>query len=117
MTLTEQIYAQALVLCGGLDERQDALLRLLCRAAVASLTARLRPGLTPGDCQGDFVGAASLYALAALSEADGTEGIESFTAGDVTVRRSGGTGARCLRSQAELMMAPWLRDGFAFLGV
>lgn len=117
MSLTDQIFAQALLLCGSIDARQEALLQLLCSAAASSLTARLREGITPEDCSADFVGAASLFALAAMSESDDMAQIESFTAGDVTVRRSGGTGAQCLRNQARLMIAPYVRDGFSFLGV
>lgn len=115
--MSEKIFAQALLLCGSLDSRQEALLRMLCECAAASLTARLRDGIRPADCASEFVAAASLYALAAMSESDDAAQIESFTAGDVTVRRSGGTGARCLRNQAALTIAPYVRDSFAFLGV
>ena len=49
MSLAEQIYAQALVMVGSLSPEQDALLRVLCRAAKATLAARLRSGITPED--------------------------------------------------------------------
>ena len=55
MTLTEQVYAQAALLAGDLDERQTNLLKLLCGASVSSLTARLREGLTPEDCKADLL--------------------------------------------------------------
>ena len=116
MNLTDQIYAQALVMVGSLSPEQDALLRVLCQAAKATLTARLRSGVTPEDCRADFVSAGSLLALAALSESDG--GPERFTAGELTIQKSGGgTAARCLRNQAELILMPYVRDCFAFLGV
>ncbi len=116
MTLTDQIYAQALMLSGELTPQQDALLRVLCRAAKATLAARLRSSITPEDCRGDFICAGSLYALAALSESD--DAPERFTAGDLTVQRSGGgAAAQCLRRQAELLLMPYVRDCFAFLGV
>ena len=116
MTLEDQIYAQALMMAGSLDREQDALLRVLCKASKNTLEGRLRSGITPEDCRADFIAAGSLYALAALSEADKTP--ERFTAGELTVQRAGGgTAAGCLRRQAELMMAPYVRDGFAFLGV
>ena len=52
-------------------------------------------------------------ALSALDGA-GTGGVESFTAGTLSVRRISGAPA-CLAMQAEVMMAPYLRDGsFAF---
>lgn len=118
MNLTEQVYAQALLMAGNLEPKTDALLQVLCRGACASLAARLRSGITPEDCKADFIAAASLFALAALSEAEQAAQPESFTAGDVTVRKgSGGAAANCLRYQANLMIMPYLKDGFAFLGV
>ena len=115
MNLTDQIYAQALVMAGPLSPEQDALLRVLCQVAKASLAARLREGIAPEDCRADFVSAGSLLALAALSESDGSP--ERFTAGELTIQKSGGTAARCLRNQAELILMPYVRDGFTFLGV
>ena len=47
MTITDQIYAQALVMVGQLSAEQDALLRVLCRAAKSTLAGRLRSGITP----------------------------------------------------------------------
>ena len=39
-------------------------------------------------------------------------------AGELTIQRgSQSAAARCLRGQAELLMMPYVRDGFAFLGV
>ena len=116
MNLTDQIYAQALVMVGSLSPEQDALLRVLCQAAKATLASRLRGGVTPEDCRADFVSAGSLLALAALSESD--TGPERFTAGELTIPKSGSsTAARCLRRQAELILMPYVRDCFAFLGV
>ena len=118
MSLTDHIYAQALLLAGGLEARQEMLLKVLCRSAEVSLAARLREGLAAEDCKADFVAAASLFALAALTEAgDGAEP-EQFTAGDVTVRRkNSGAAANCLRYQAELTIGPYLKDRFSFRGV
>ena len=116
MNLTDQIYAQALVMVGQLTPEQDALLRVLCQAAKATLAGRLRSNITPEDCRADFISAGSLLALAALSESD--TGPERFTAGELTIQKSGGSAAaRCLRSQAELILMPYVRDCFAFLGV
>ena len=116
MTITDQIYAQALVMVGRLSPEQDALLQVLCRVAKNTLAGRLRSGITPEDCRADFIAAGSLYALAALSESDGSP--ERFPAGDLTVQRgTSSAAARCLRGQAELLMMPYVRDCFAFLGV
>ena len=118
MTLREQVFAQAALLAGDLDSRQTDLLNVLCAASTASLTARLRDGLTPDDCRADFIAAASLFALAALNGAGETADISEFKAGDLTVKRSSTDAAsRCLHNQAELMIAPYLKDRFAFLGV
>ena len=118
MTLNEQVLAQALLLAGELDARQTELLGVLCAASTASLAARLREGLSPQDCKADFIASASLCALAALSEAGGDLGLEQVTLGDVTLKRkNGNAAANCLRNQAELMMYPYLKDRFAFLGV
>ena len=41
-----------------------------------------------------------------------------FRAGDLTVKRGSSSAAsQCLYTQAELMIAPYLEDRFAFLGV
>lgn len=115
MTLTEQVFAQALLLAGDPEPRQEELLKLLCSGAVNSLTARLREGLRPEDCLADFVASASLYALAALS-AQGD--MERIVAGDVTLQRSSSdAAANCLRYQAEVIIAPYLKDNFSFRGV
>ena len=118
MSLTDQIFAQAILLSGGLLPEREALLKILCRGAEASLANRLREGLTPDDCKADFIAAASLYALAALSGMDEMDRLEQITAGDITLKRSGSdAAANCLRYQAELMIAPYLADKFSFRGV
>lgn len=120
MMLREQVFAQAALLAGELDERQQALLRVLCGAAASSLASRLKEGLTPEDCKADFIAAASLYALSGLSNADGDVQVEEFKAGDLTVRQgtvSKDTASRCLERQAEMIILPYLKDRFAFVGV
>lgn len=115
MTLTEQVFAQALLLAGDQQQRQEELLMLLCSASVNSLTARLRQGLSPEDCLADFIAAASLYALAALSA---QSDMEKIVAGDVTLQRSSTDAAsNCLRYQADVIIAPYLKDNFSFRGV
>ena len=118
MTLTEQVYTQAHLLAGDLEPRQEELLKLLCGSVVSSLTARLREGLRAEDCLADFIASASLYALAAMSRQTDTARLERITAGDLTLHRSGyDAAANCLRYQAELMIAPYLKDRFLFRGV
>ncbi len=118
MILKEQVFAQAALLAGDLTEHQTDLLRVLCAASTASLTARLKEGLNPEDCKADFIAAASLFALAALNAAE-NGGVEEFKAGDLTVKKgaSGDAASRCLQNQAELMISPYLKDRFSFRGV
>ena len=118
MILTEQIYAQALVLIRDLEDADRPMLELMCRSAEISLREKLRDGITPEDCKADFIAAASLYALSAMSEVETGTIPEQITAGDLTLRRSSGDAAACcLRYQAELMMLPYMKDRFAFMGV
>ena len=118
MSLAEQVYAQALLLAGELSEQQGKILNALCAAACACLAARLREGLRPADCKADFIAAASLWALAALNGVDEDAAVEQITAGDLTIRKgSRDAAANCLRAQAELMITPYLKDRFSFLGV
>ena len=75
----------------------------------------LRPGLTPEDCESAFVPAAAWMVLAWLQA--GEAGVASFTAGNLTIHRTG-QGAAELTAQAERLMAPYLVDGgFSFQGV
>lgn len=118
MTLKEQVYAQAVLMSGVDAAEQEVLLEVLCQSAVTGLTQQLTDGLTPEDCLADFVAAASLYALAALSEADVLMRVEQIQIGDMTLKRGGSTAAAaCLRYQAELIMAPYLKDRFCFRSV
>lgn len=118
MTLTQQVYAQAILVSGVDSSEQEALLSVLCQGAVKALTEQLRDGFTPEDCKADFVAAASLYALAALSEADALMRVEQMQIGDMTLKRGGSTAASaCLRHQAEMMMSPYLKDRFCFRSV
>ena len=116
--MTDLVYAQAALLAGQLEPQQAELLKILCQAAEVSLRNQLRDGLTAENCKADFVAAASLFALAALNEAGQAGTLEEFRAGDLTVKRSGmDTSSRCLQRQAELIIQPFLKDGFVFLGV
>ena len=118
MSLSEQIYAQALLLTQDAQEKQLPMLEVLCRSAENSLRLKLRDGITPEDCKADFVASASLYALAALSELDEEMQMEQVKLGDLTLRReSPNAAACCLRYQADRMMQPYLKDTFAFMGV
>ena len=117
--MKQRIFDQAVLLAGEMDKAREDVLYVLCGAWASSLAARLRERMTPEDCGMDFATAAALFALAdlnALEEAD----VAEFKAGDLTVKRGGSrkdAASRCLQRQAELLIAPYLKDRFAFQGV
>lgn len=118
MSLTEQVMAQVSFMARELADGDEQLLETVCRAAVSSLEARLRDDVTVEDCQADFVTAAGMIAVAALTDIGDWTGVEQLTAGDLTVRRGNShAAAEYLRSQAEMLMAPYLKTAFAFWGV
>ncbi len=120
MMIGELVFSQAKLLAGELEAKQERLLEVLCNAAVSALASRLREGLRPEDCKADFVAAASLHALASLGTALEEGEIQEFKAGDLSVKQSGTSrdaASRCLQKQAEMLMEPYLRDGFVFAGV
>ena len=111
MTLTDQVLNQAELLTGELDDTGRERLRLLCAAAVRALTAQLRDGLSPEDIREPFVTAASLMAYARWSRG---RDIQEFRAGDLTVKKGQ---AGIPEGEALALLAPYLKPGFAFLGV
>ena len=119
MTLREQVYAQAALLAGQMESERADMLSVLCTASTVSLAARLKDGLRPEDCKADFIAAASLFALATLNGVKDGESLEQISAGDLTIRKGGNSDAasNVLRNQAELMIAPYLKDCFTFVGV
>ncbi len=118
MSIADQVFSQACFMAQELTAENEALLEVVCQAAVSSLTARLRDDLSVEDCQSDFITAAGMYALAAMSDIGDWGQLEQMTAGDVTIRRGKGDGAaNYLRTQADLLMAPYLKQPFMFAGV
>ena len=118
MNLTDQVVAHVRFLAPELIGDREDLLQILCNAAVTSLSSRLRADVEPEDCQGELVTAAGMCAAAALMDMAGDDRAEQFTAGDLTVRRgTGGKGAAYLRSQAAMLMAPFVENGIPFMGV
>jgi hypothetical protein len=92
---------------------EEELLENLCRAACQRLDRRLRDGVTAEDCADAYVTAAVWLALAGLESQSGS--VSRFSAGDVTVEKSG---AGELENRAWRLMAPYVKDGdFVFRGV
>lgn len=118
MTLNEQVYAQAVMLAGTVEEDRQPLLQMFVQSAVNGLQGRLREGLTVDDCRADFLAAGALYALAALAETDQITNMERVQFADVTLVSGGASAAcRCLRRQADIIIGPYCRDRFDFRGV
>ena len=107
MSIADQVLNQAELLAGEMDER----LRLLCAVAEKQLSRQLRDGVTPEDIREDFVAVASLLAYARWSR--GQE-VQEFRAGDLTVKKGQ---AGIPEGEALALLAPYLKPGFAFLGV
>jgi hypothetical protein len=89
----------------------DALLTALCAAAEDAWKARLREGVSPEDCGEAFCCAAAFWAAADYLVSRGGSGVESFTAGVVSIRgRDGGdtaNGAQALRQAAQRLMSAY----------
>lgn len=118
MSLTEQVYTQARLMAPELTEENQAMLEAVCASAVASLKGKLRESIGPEDCMTDFVTAAAMLSLAAMTELGTMTLPDRFTAGDLTMHGGGGeTAAACLRYQAQMLMGPYIKGTFVFLGV
>lgn len=117
--MVEKIFALAKALGRVGSEDEDALTEL-CALAERELLERLREDVGVEDCEEAFRTGAAWLALSGLCVAG--EGVESFTAGGLTIRHGGGASAiersGVLRKRCEETMRPYLRDeGFVFLGV
>lgn len=107
-------------MAGQVEEGEEELLSLLCQVAEGELSSRLKEGVKPEDCAGPFVIAAAWLALSLLCVSRQEEQAESWSVGEVSVKKSVAAGeqAAVYRGQAERLMKPYCADdGFAFLGV
>lgn len=109
----------SLVQAMGSEEWDEDLVRRMCQVAQTQLTIRLRPSVAAEDCGGAFPIAAAWMALGSLHECGTDAGVESFSAGDLTIRTGSGTQrSKTLQEEAMKLMAPYCREsGFAFRGV
>ena len=117
MMLIDQICAQARVMGREMAEENPSLLEAVCASAASALRFRLRDNVRAEDCKSDFVTAAALFALAVMQEVGSFAQLEQVSAGDLTLRRGKSAAADSLRQQAELLMKPYLKESFLFLGV
>ena len=104
---------------GKVSADEEELLTTLCGAARQELTGALREGVEPEDCPETFALAGAWLVLAGLEVSRGAGQMESFTAGDVTIREGNVTDrVKMLRAQAKKLMSGWTRnDTFLFYGV
>lgn len=114
--MQDDIFSLALTISGAGEQEQE-ILRLLCSGAEACWSERLRVPVE--QCPQSFACAAAFLAAAALLDLR-CGGVESFSAGDVSVclRKSSGQAGDGLRCAAENLMAPFARpDGVWLKGV
>ena len=111
MTIADQVLNQAELLVGEVDDPGRERLRLQCAATVRILKGKLRDGVAPEDVREAFVTAASLLAYSRWSQ---THDIQEFRAGDMTVKKGQ---AADLEREALALLGPYLKSGFAFMGV
>jgi hypothetical protein len=115
MALLDEIYTMAAVFLAPDGDEAATALRTCCMASLRALEDRLRPGVTVEDCRESFICAAAWMALCGFETGLDADGVRSASAGDVSVTRS--PTADALRTQAELIMAPYIGDSFVFAGV
>ncbi len=99
-------------LAAGAGEEERPLLEMLCTAETDRWRQRLQADHTPESCGAAFWCAAALCAAADLAQSRGCDGVESFAAGEVSVRGTGANSASAdaLRRTAERLMAPYVRE-------
>lgn len=115
----EEILALAKTLCSGAEESR---LERLCEACEAEVAAKLRAGVSTEQCEAAFICAAAWLAAAYYESAEGSDGIVSLRAGEMSVTAAGADrrSARCdlLRRSARALMEPYCREtAFSFQGV
>lgn len=114
--MRDDIFSLALTLSGA-GEQEQKILKLLCSSAEDYWTERLRVPVE--RCPQSFACASAFLAAAAFSELR-CDGVESFSAGDVSVclRKEPGQAGDGLRRAAENLMEPFTRpDGIWLKGV
>ncbi|MDR0889258.1 MAG: hypothetical protein LBM28_01250 [Oscillospiraceae bacterium] len=114
--MIDDIFSTALAMSGTLVAQQQDVLNMLCLAAQAEFSSRLRPGIAAEDCRENFVAAAAILAVSAFHCVHKDE-MASFNAGSIslTLREADSSALAVL---AKRMLAPWCSDeGFSFRGV
>ena len=117
MELWEEIFSIAEVLLAESSVSVPTLVAF-CRAAEEELRSKLKKNISPENCKNSFCCAGALMAVSSYCAASAAGDPTDFKAGDVSVTTGDqDKAAACLRLQAEMLMAPYCRSGFSFLGV
>ena len=119
--MREKILALAAGMTGAGEEERE-LLAALCAAAEQMWRSRLREGVLVEQCGEVFACAAAFTAAADFDLGRNGGSVESFTAGELSVKTSSTSGgksqAEALRKSAERLMAPYVKtEDFCFRGV
>ena len=116
MAAVDDVFATALTFC-DVENGKQHILRQFCVSELKRLESQLSDGVTVEDCYDALVCAAGMMAAADFSAAYADSGIRSFSAGPISVTKEGAKRTADLRQQAALLMLPWCRGSFRFLGV
>lgn len=115
MTIDQEIFERAKVIYRDeLTAAAESALLEMCLAAYAELQKRLRQDVDEAEIHEQFVRAAAVLGISLFIGLD-CPGIDSFSAGNVTLKKRGAGSMRdaasSMRNQAELMLAGYLKDG------
>ena len=116
MIAVDDVYASAVRYAAPAEGEQTQLMRL-CRAAVSRLQKDLADGVDEAQCIDSLVCGAALLAAADFLALHADSGVQSFSAGPISVTQNDGARAKRMREEAALLLAPWCRGAFRFLGV
>jgi len=95
----------------------ESVLQMLCKTACSRLDGLLLEDVTAEDCGDDYVLAAAWLAMDWLEDMGEGANITALSAGDLTVRREGGSRGK-RKDRAMEIMAPYVKaEGFVFQGV
>ena len=109
-----QIMDLARPLLGTLTQAQDELLSAIVDAVMQEIAAQIRPDVNPAECNDSLTLAAVLLSVSAMQKLTDSD-ISDFTAG--TLKISFREDRSAFAETADRLLAPWRRNGFAFLGV
>ncbi len=120
MEIKQEIFEKAkLVYKEELSASEESALHEMCAAAHAELLSRLKDGVLIDTIHDEFVRAAGVLGIALFIGLD-CQSLDSFSAGSVTLKKRGDEATRkaalALRSQAELMLTAYLKDGGFYFG-